>query len=203
MNLSARPKELTTRDMPVPTCATCHMSGLEGQKVTHDVTERLSYWLFEPTSEKRPTYEQGQVSMKETCLKCHTTPKIEEFYKGAEDVLKATNEQVKVAGDIMKGLRDEGLLTPNPFDEPIEFVYFDLWHYFGRTAKHGAFMGGADFVQWHGFYEINVKLVELKAQAEELRAGRSGESGGKGEAKDKAEVEDKADVIERSSLPTH
>ena len=33
-------------------------------------------------------------------------------------------------------------------------------------------MGGADFVQWHGFYEINVKLVELKKQAEELRAAR-------------------------------
>ena len=42
MNLAARPKQLTTKDMPVPTCATCHMSGLEGQKVTHDVTERLS-----------------------------------------------------------------------------------------------------------------------------------------------------------------
>ena len=33
-------------------------------------------------------------------------------------------------------------------------------------------MGGADFVQWHGFYEMNVKLVELKKQAEELRAAR-------------------------------
>ena len=51
-------------------------------------------------------------------------------------------------------------------------MHFDLWHYYGRTAKHGAFMGGADFVQWHGFYEINVKLAELKKQAEELRAAR-------------------------------
>jgi hypothetical protein len=59
MNLAARSKQLTTRDMPVPTCATCHMSGLEGRNVTHDVTERLSYWLFAATSEKRPTYQQG------------------------------------------------------------------------------------------------------------------------------------------------
>ena len=72
----------------------------------------------------------------------------------------------------MKKLRDEKLLTPDPFDEPIEFVHFDLWHYFGRTAKHGAFMGGADFVQWHGFYEMNVKLIEMKKLAEELRAAR-------------------------------
>ena len=36
---------------------------------------------------------------------------------------------------VIKKLRDEKLLTPDPFDEPIKFVHFDLWHYFGRTAK--------------------------------------------------------------------
>ena len=173
MNLTARPKELTTKDMPVPTCATCHMSGLEGQKVTHDVTERLSYWLFAADSEKRPTYQQGQVNMKETCLKCHTTPRIDQFYKEAE-ARGRLDQRAGQAGqdDHRRSSAKEKLLTPEPFDEPIEFVYFDLWHYYGRTAKHGAFMGGADFVQWHGFYEINVKLVELKKQAEELRAAR-------------------------------
>lgn len=35
-NLAADPKHLTAKDMSVPTCATCHMSGLEGMKVTHD-----------------------------------------------------------------------------------------------------------------------------------------------------------------------
>ncbi|NIP82593.1 MAG: hypothetical protein GWM90_26590 [Gemmatimonadetes bacterium] len=30
-------------------------------------------------------------------------------------------------------------------------------------------MGGADFVQWHGNYELLYKLVELKEAAEELR----------------------------------
>lgn len=52
-NLDARPEELTTADMPVPTCATCHMSGLEGMNVTHHVTERLSWYLFASVSERR------------------------------------------------------------------------------------------------------------------------------------------------------
>ena len=169
MNLAARPRELTTGDMPVPTCATCHMSGLEGQKLTHDVTERLSYWLFAPVSDKRPTFAQGQVNMKETCLKCHTTPRIEQFYKEAEEVLGRTNSVVREADGVMKALHEEKLLTPDPMDEPIEYVYFDLWHYFGRTAKHGAFMGGADFVQWHGFYELAAKMAEIKGLAAELR----------------------------------
>jgi hydroxylamine dehydrogenase len=151
MNLKADPKRLTTTDMAVPTCATCHMSGLEGQKFTHDVTERLSYFLFADVSGKRPNFQFAQTNMKETCNKCHTTGKIDTYYKDAEAVVASTNEAVGKASEIIKKLRAEGLLTPDPMDEPIELLYFDLWHYGGRTAKHGAFMGGADFVQWHGF----------------------------------------------------
>ncbi len=35
LNLDADPKNLTTRDMFVPTCATCHMSGINGIGITH------------------------------------------------------------------------------------------------------------------------------------------------------------------------
>ena len=171
MNLDARPKKLTAQDMPIPTCATCHMSGLEGLKVTHDVTERLSYWLFAAVSKKRPTYVQGQVQMKEVCLKCHTANHVVKFYNEAEEVLKATNKRVNEGQEIVKALREEGLLTSQPFDEPLEFLAFDFWHYYGRTAKHGAFMGGADFVQWHGNYELLAKLTEMKMMAKELRKG--------------------------------
>ena len=171
INMNADPRRLSTADMPVPTCATCHMSGLEGQKFTHDTTERLSYFLFAAVSEKRPGYQQGQDQMKETCRKCHAGPGVDAFYREAETVLVATNQKVAEAQAIMAALREDGLLTPTPFDEPIEFVAFDYWHYYGRTAKHGAFMGGADFVQWHGNYELLQKLVELKKMAAELRAG--------------------------------
>ena len=84
-----------------------------------------------------------------------------------------TNERVSEGEAVMAALREEGLLTPDPFDEPIEFLYFDYWHYFGRTAKHGAFMGGADFVQWHGNYELLLSLAELKEMARKLRDGRT------------------------------
>ena len=95
--------------------------------------------------------------MKNTCLKCHAKSQVEDFYREAEVVVHSTNEKVQKSLDLVANLRKEGLLTPEPFDEPIEFIAFDLWHYYGRTAKHGAFMGGADFVQWHGNYEISLK----------------------------------------------
>ena len=171
MDLEADPEALTIADMPVPTCATCHMSGLEGTGMTHDVTERLSWFLFAPVSEKRPGYLQGQDAMKALCSHCHTEAHTERFYEQAEAVLTATNEKVRAATGIIDGLRAEGLLTPAPFDEPIEFLYFDYWHYYGRTAKHGAFMGGADFVQWHGNYELLALRVELEDEAAKLREG--------------------------------
>ncbi len=200
MNLEARPERLTTGDMPVPTCATCHMSGLEGEKFTHDVTERLSYFLFASVSDRRPKFEEGQKNMKAICLKCHTAPRIDEFYKDAEAVVDSTNTLVEEADAIMAGLREDGLLTPEPFDEPIEYLHFDLWHYGGRTAKHGAFMGGADFVQWHGYYEVVSKMTELKKSAEDIRALAVK---GKGEAAPKAAAagELPADVLATDAKP--
>ncbi|MGH9764186.1 MAG: multiheme c-type cytochrome, partial [Blastocatellia bacterium] len=169
LNLDAEPGSLTTRDMFVPTCATCHMSGLNGLKVTHDPSDRLSYYLADQITNQRPNYARAQEAMKQVCNQCHTRPMIDQVYTQAEKVVASTNEKVQAAKDIMDGLRKDGSLAGAPFTNPVDFLYFDLWHYDGRTSKHGAFMGGADFVQWHGNYPMTAKLVELKAKAEELR----------------------------------
>ncbi len=170
LNLSASPKALTTRDMFVPTCATCHMSGLNGQKVTHNPGERLSYYLADAISKQRPNYLLAQTTMKTMCNQCHSKVFIDRIYTQAETVVTSTNEKVQKAQDLVAGLRKDGILGPQPFQQPIDFLLFDLWHYDGRTSKHGAFMGGADFVQWHGNYELLKKQVQLEAMASELRA---------------------------------
>jgi hypothetical protein len=173
LNLAAEPRSLTTRDMFVPTCATCHMSGINGQKMTHNPGERLSYFLADAVSKQRPNYQQAQLNMKQICNQCHTRSLIERIYSQAEQVLASTNEEVQKAQDLVAGLRKDGIIGTKAYQQPIDFVLFDLWHYDGRTSKHGAFMGGADFVQWHGNYELLKKQVELNAMAEELRARHS------------------------------
>jgi hypothetical protein len=170
LNLAVPAKELTTRDMFVPTCATCHMSGINGHKVTHNPGERLSYYLADAISKHRPNYQQAQQNMKEICNQCHAKALIEGVYAQADEVVKNTNEKVQKAQELVAGLRKDGSLGPEPFQKPIDFLLFDLWHYDGRTSKHGAFMGGADFVQWHGNYELLKKQVELEEMAAELRA---------------------------------
>ena len=101
--------------------------------------------------------------------KCHTKARIDQVFTEAEVVVQATNGKVEKIQGIIAGLRKDGLLTPEPFDEPIEFLEFDYWHYYGRTAKHGAFMGGADFVQWHGNYELLHLAVKIEEAAKKLR----------------------------------
>lgn len=169
MNLSVAPRDLTTRDMWVPTCATCHMSGINGLKATHDPSERLSWYLANAVSTKRPNYALAQANMKQVCEQCHTPAIPDRVYKQAEAVVANTNQRVTDAKNLVDGLRADGTLTGPPFSNPIDFTYFDLWHYDGRTSKHGAFMGGADFVQWHGNYPMLQRMVQLKADADRLR----------------------------------
>ncbi len=169
LDLSKPAKQLTTRDMWVPTCATCHMSGINGNKVTHDPSERLSYYLADAISKKRPNYLYAQANMRQICAQCHTKPIVDRVYQQAERVVEVTNQRVAEAKAVMDGLKQDGILKGAPFSSRIDFLYFDLWHYDGRTSKHGAFMGGADFVQWHGNYPMLSKMVELKSLAQDLR----------------------------------
>jgi hydroxylamine dehydrogenase len=170
LKLNADPRTLTTRDMFVPTCATCHMSGINGLKVTHNPSDRLSWYLAAEVSTKRPNYLQAQINMKQVCTQCHTQATVDRVYTQAELVIASTNEKVLAAKAIMDGLHKDGTLSGPPFTHPIDFTYFNLWHYDGRTSKHGAFMGGADFAQWHGNYELLLKQTELKHEADELRS---------------------------------
>ncbi len=112
--------------------------------------------------------------MKDVCLQCHTPPQIDRVYEQAEKVVAETNDKVKAARAIVEGLRKDGVLSEKKFETPIDFAYFDLWHYDGRTTKHGAFMGGADFVQWHGNYPILERTVQMKATADEMRRRHDG-----------------------------
>ncbi len=158
----AEPGTLTVEDFPAPTCATCHISGFGASGTTHDVGDRLTWYLFAPISERRPAWQDNQVRMKNVCLECHNQEFVDNLYEDGDKLVEAVNDWVKESNDIIAPLQEQNLLTAEPFDEPIDFTHFDLWHHWGRTAKFGAWMQGADYVQWHGAYEILRELATLK-----------------------------------------
>jgi hydroxylamine dehydrogenase len=45
-------------------------------------------------------------------------------------------------------------ITPDPFDDKIEWTFYLLWHHEGRRARMGVSMQGPDYTQWHGFFEV-------------------------------------------------
>ncbi len=164
----AEPGTLTVSDFPAPTCATCHISGFGGAPTTHDVGDRLTWYLFAPQSTRRPNWEENMSQMQAVCTECHSRAFIEEFYADADALVEEINRRVQLSNETIAPAREAGLLTDEPFDQPIDFIHFDLWHHWGRTAKFGAWMGGPDYVQWHGAYEILRDQAELEAIVAEL-----------------------------------
>ena len=159
---------LTVEDFPAATCALCHMSGFGSTGTTHDVGDRLTWYLFAPISQRRPAWEDNKIRMQGVCLECHNTNFITDFYNDADALVGAINAWVEESDRIIQPLRDNGLLTDEPFDEPIDFIHFELWHHWGRTAKFGAWMQGPDYTQWHGAYEMLADLAELREITAEM-----------------------------------
>lgn len=168
-NWSAEPGTLTSSDMPAATCATCHISGFGGTSTSHDVGERLSWYLFAPLSDLRPDWEDNRERMQNVCRDCHNEQFITALYTDADALVDAINGWVEQSDAIVGQLEEQGLLTEAFFDEPIDFTYFELWHHWGRTAKFGAWMQGADYTQWHGAYEMLSDLAELQEMADEMK----------------------------------
>jgi cytochrome c5 len=164
-NWNAKTGTLTVKDFPAPTCAVCHISGFGGAPGTHDVGDRLTWYLFAPVSQHRPDWEKNKVTMQSICLKCHNRSFVARFYDEADKATTAVNDFVSQGSAIMKPLREQGLVAAQPFAEPIQFTEFELWHHWGRTAKFGAWMQGPDYSQWHGAYEMLKALAELRDMA--------------------------------------
>ncbi len=181
-------------DYRAPTCASCHMSATNGVPATHDVSSRLSWELEPPISRHTDntanslgnkisdgtTWQEKRERMKKVCKQCHSTTWVENYYKQADIAIELYNKQYLQAKKEVDKLYQEGLLTPESFDEPIEFKIYEMWHHEGRRARMGAFMMGQDYTQWHGFYEMFRDKIELKEMAQEIRDKTTQKSAGIG-----------------------
>ena len=198
MNLDADSWILGKDYTQAPTCATCHMSAhsKQGENVgiTHDPGIRISWTNRPPISklmdtdatgalinETDPTARQKQVvdswqdkrqRMQNVCSNCHTSNYIQSFYKQYDDFIINYNEKFARPGkQLMTTLKETKLISPPPFDDPIEWTWFYLWHHEGRRARHGASMMAPDYAHWHGMYEVAERFYqELIPQAREIVA---------------------------------
>jgi len=164
------PSWVLGRDYSVaPTCATCHFSGHVGNggAITHQPELRLSWSFRGPTSLRRDTDASGGLvretapeqrraatvdgwqdkrqRMRGVCLECHAARAVDGTYQQLDAMIALYDQKLgQPTEDIMEALREHGLRTERLFDEPIEWIWFDLWHRAGRRARLGAAMMSPD-----------------------------------------------------------
>jgi hypothetical protein len=173
MNLDSKSWVVGPDYSAAPTCATCHMSATSTQAVTHDTGDRISWTLRPAVSIKLENWEKRRAAMQDVCSNCHATGWVENFYQQYDLTVDLYNEKfAKPARTIMDKLYADGKLTRSPFDEKIEWTYYELWHHEGRRARMGTAMMGPDYTQWHGFYEVSKHFYnDLLPEAEQLEPG--------------------------------
>ncbi len=139
-----------------PTCATCHMSAVKSQNLTHDVGSRISWTLRPVFSTRKDNWQGKRRNMQKVCNTCHSGNFSDGHYYQFDALVELYNEKfARPATEIMNLIRDRNLLkNPADFSNQIEWTYWELWHHEGRRARHGAAMMGPDYTWWHGIYEV-------------------------------------------------
>jgi len=172
------------RDFRGPTCATCHMSAAGEVSRSHDVTERLS-WETQAPLTIRPSeftpfpadtdWKVERARMRTVCLQCHSEGWADEHFGTFDRVVDHYNRTYYLPAETaINELYDRGLLSRDrPFDESLEWEFYELWHHEGRRARMGAAMMAPDYAWWHGFYELKHRYVHLMDEAERLRTGET------------------------------
>jgi hypothetical protein len=101
------------------------------------------------------TPERRRQAMSLVCLECHGKGFAAAFMTQFDAVVELYNNKFgRPARAVMKELYERKLLTPAPFDEPIEFTYWELWHDEGARARHGAAMASPNHAWWEGMYVV-------------------------------------------------
>ena len=187
MNLES-PKWVVGEDYSAaPTCATCHMSAVSNQSITHNVGLRIK-WNNRPVhsilahetdkkwrlSSAKITGDQRRKNMKDVCSACHNTNFTDNFFIQYEGLITLYDEKFAIPGEalykaalpLMKKDSDGQHIQ---FSEKLEFTWFELWHHEGRRARHGASMMAPDYTHWHGTYDLAKNFYsEFVVEIEEL-----------------------------------
>jgi len=125
--------------------------------------------------------EKRRKAMTNVCLECHSKNFASSALKRFDSLVELYNDKYGYpAQQIMYELYQDKVLTSNPFDEEIEFTYWELWHKQGTYFRHAAAMGDHNGVwgkganelatQFYGKFITQVNKLVGKKRGEELLA---------------------------------
>ncbi len=187
-------------DYRAPTCATCHMSGIGKLGTTHNISRRLKWNLWAPVSKLREKgyetavsvfekngkftkgnplaghkdgAEAGRAEMTQVCKNCHTSKFTSNFFIMGDKHVMLYNEYAKEAKKMIDDLKAKKLLKKDSWADEAMKTWYHLWHHQGRRMRQGALMGAPDYSHWHGVFELQQDIRELRGIYEKrIKSGK-------------------------------
>lgn len=121
-----------------PDCFTCHLAPTkEGEKATHNPSERLSWKLAALKATHTENWGEKRLKMEESCRHCHAGSQIEQFYRRFDSLVVGTNDiidskvtatstfgyMMKMKTNAIKARTAAAMQSPRDLVEPIETLY--------------------------------------------------------------------------------
>lgn len=179
-NFTSAPGTWDVPDFRAPTCAVCHMSGINDLNTTHNVSQRLKWNSWAPHADLRKGNETAAIvyqttgkftagntnagnvngpdaaraEMKQVCKSCHTKIATNNFFDMADKQVELYNKYQEKAKKMLDELEAKGLIMKDKWKDEFFREYYLLWHHQGRRMRQGALMNGPDYSHWHGVFEI-------------------------------------------------
>jgi hydroxylamine dehydrogenase len=182
-----------------PSCATCHMPGAshdDGQGITVSVVERTgqpSPTLV--TTMPRDAAVAARTAMLAVCARCHGTRLSRTTLEQADDARFDALMMCEEAAGIVRGLDAERLLVPAPKDRPknpvsdgglvlggkqiydehasrAERLFYDMFMFDWPALWRACYHTDPNLVRWTARERLKTDLIEIRAEAERLRAAK-------------------------------
>jgi len=143
----------------------------------------------------RLTTEEWQAErdrMISVCAQCHARSFAQQNLEAADSIIKASDQLVAEAIDIVEGLYRDGILE-RPKDRPpvpdllrfyevrypIEQKLYVMFLEHRMRSFQGAFHMNPDYQHWYGWAELKRDLAEIRDESQQLRAAHAKFAGGR------------------------
>lgn len=101
------------------------------------------------------SHKRRRKAMSKVCYECHSKSFVKRFMSQFDRQVENYNLQFGVPGKaIMDALYAANLLTPAPFDEPLEQIWWNLWHNQGVRLRHAAAMASPALAHSNGMQQL-------------------------------------------------
>jgi hypothetical protein len=111
--------------------------------------------------------DRRAAAMQAVCAACHDASWVTGHWTRFEAVIRETNEKTRLATDLVRKAWAAGLAegpgAGNPFDEPLERDWTDVWLFHANSIRFAAAMaGGGDYAVFaNGHHELSRRLADL------------------------------------------